>query len=524
MLAAALFVGIAAPAACLSPTEITVRVETDMTCGEADGDLEKVLVGTGTGEAATVSLKGPCQDGFVGSVTIVPGKSDTIDIDVVGRLQGAKCDLGSANGDGCVVAKRRLSFIEHIPLTITVRLDSDCAGVECPSNQTCQAGVCVDPQCTSSSCSDGGDGGTTPRATILTAGGDATCASDGNGNWVCWGDSTGGKLFRSGTIPPTLVTELQGAKKVVLGRAHGCGVFPDPSAGDVVKCWGANDRFQAGSADATNVTKPSPVLDANGAPVTAPSYLAAGDDFTCAAVDGGPVLSRSIVECWGAGDVAQLGSSVPNGTPKATVVKGVTIGKDAPANALAAGANHACAIANLTNAPCTGGSQCGVVCWGLNKDGQCSTPSDSPAFPRLVATNARGIYAGGDRSFVKRPNLVDTAAELWAWGKGVDTIPSTPTPTKVSNFALVVAASGGTDHACVLDGIRPSCVAGDPNFMGAFNTTVPNATAFGAMASGWNHACALTAKSGQVWCWGKNDKLQLGADKATSPHRVTLPQ
>lgn len=499
---------LAAPAACLSPTQITVRVETDMTCGTADGELEKVFVGTGGGQSTSVDLSAPCTDGFVGSVTIVPGKSaDTVDIDVVGRLQGAKCDLSSANGAGCVVAKRRLSFIDHLPLTITIKLESECASVECPGNQTCQAGVCVDPQCTTN-CSDAGDGGTTPRATLLTAGGDATCAGDGNGKWACWGDSTSGKLFATGNIGTTLIPQLDGAKRVVLGRAHGCATFPDPNLGDVVKCWGASDRFQAGGADGSGtVAKPSPIFDTNGVTLAGVLDLAAGDDFTCA------ITAKKEVVCWGAADVGQIGIVKQPGTPKAYPVQGVS-----GATALAAGAQHACALASLGNTPVAG-----VVCWGLNKDDQCSVPAGSPANPRQVAITGRAVYAGGNRSLVRRFGDVNTTqSELWGWGLGTGSVPSSAVPARIGSYTQVLGASSGYDHACVLEGVRPACASGDGSFMGSFGSTVPNATAFSTVVSGHDHACALTAKTGQVWCWGKNNALQLGGAKATNPNRVNL--
>ncbi len=521
---ACLVLGVALPIACLQPTQITVRVETDMTCGQGEGELSQVLVGVGGGESTSVSPKSACTDGFVGSVTVVPGKTaDTVDIDVVGALGGSTCTIGAANADGCVVAKRRLSFIDHIPLSITIRLESDCAGVVCPGAQTCSAGVCVDPQCTSN-CTDGGDGGGGPRITSLSSGGDSTCVITSTGDVFCWGDSTSRKLFHDAPIQPTLIPELHGAKQIVLGRAHGCATFPDNKLGDVVKCWGANDRYQAGGPDGALVTTPTLINDPNGTALNARA-LAAGDDFTCAALPLGPVA------CWGAGDVGQIGITKNPGTPKPFTVGGVKIGVGPlapPGPIIAAGSAHACVVGSLAT-PCTGGtsgSNCGVVCWGLNGDGQCSLPAESPAVPRYVATSARGVYAGGNRSLVttvSTKNGIDP--ELWAWGRGVGTIPSSDVPRQVTGFSSFLGVSAGIDHACVLDAGRPKCMSGDSTFMGTFASAVPTATLFGALASGFNHACALTAKTGNVWCWGKNEKLQLGGnDKASNPHKVTLPQ
>lgn len=520
VLSGVLALGALGPAACLEPTQITVRVETDMTCGQGEGELQSVLVGAGGTESVSITPQSACADQFVGSVAVVPGTgAGAVDITVVGTIGGSKCAIDSPNGNGCVATKRRLSFIDHIPLSITIRIESECAGVTCTGNQTCSAGKCVDPGC-GSSCGDaGGDGGGGgPRITAITSGGNSTCATTTAGDVVCWGDAQSRKLFvDANAIPPTKIPELAGAKNIVLGRAHGCATFTDPN-GDVVKCWGANDKVQAGHPDMPVVTVPNPVIDGTTAkPLTGVLALAAGDDFTCA------LTASKTVACWGASDQGQLGFGAMANLSKAKPVPNLV-----NPTAIAAGSTHACAVAQLSgNNLCT---SCGVVCWGSNKDGQVTGTPDSVLTPRAVQLPApRGLFAGGNRSLVTRAPIVvqnGATAEALYWGRPVGDLPVAVGPTLIPAFGKVEAASSGLEHACLLNAARPYCKAADPAFLN-FNSKVPSTLEFGAITSGWEHTCVVSKIAGQAWCFGKNDAFRLGgaaAQALQSPNRVDLPK
>lgn len=519
VVAGVLTLGVLGPVACLQPTQITVRVETDMTCGQGEGELQSVLVGAGGTDSVQVDPKSTCADQFVGSVAVVPGAgAGSVDITVVGTIGGSKCAIDSPNGNGCVATRRRLSFIDHIPLSITIRIESDCAGVTCDGNQTCSAGKCVDPGC-GSSCGDaGGDGGGGgPRITAITAGGNTTCATTSDGDVVCWGDAANQKLLTDAKeLPPTRIAALKGAKNLVLGRAHGCATFTEPN-GDVVKCWGANDKLQAGQPNAQLVSVPTPITDGqNGAPLSGVLALAAGDDFTCA------INKSKGVQCWGAADRGQVGYTTNPGAIKAKLVPSVT-----NATAIAAGSAHVCVLGQIEGQNTC--SSCGVVCWGANDKSQSAgSPVDAVVGPRSVANTggARSIFAGGNRTMIVRPGVVQGNTEAWYWGQAVGDLLAVAVPTVVPPFTKVELGSSGVDHACVLNAARPYCKAADPSFLN-FNAKVPSTLEFNALASGWEHTCVVSKVAGQAWCFGKNDNFRLGgaaAQTLQSPNRVDLPK
>lgn len=498
---------IASATSCLEPTQITVRVETDIPCGPGgEGELADVLVGAGGGTVGDVQLQGACTKGLVGTATIVPGKkADVVDITVVGSIGTTKCTIDSLNEGGCIVAKRRLSFIDHYSAEITVRLDAACAGLDC-GDGTCSDGKCVPKTCTTDCTSDGGttvDAGPPPVISSLTAGGNSTCVILSSGDVECWGESNNGKLFANGPIKPTAVPALFGAKAIALGRNHGCGIFPEGS-GATVKCWGANDKYQAGAkAIGVDVTTPTGVLDNQGVPLANATAIAAGDDFTCAVASDGRVL------CWGDGSLAQLGTTKPGGTPSAIPVANV-----ANAVAVAAGTTHACARATFagTSVLCTNGA-CGVVCWGSNSSGQCAGANIDPVVsPRGIPLKSDLLAAGGERTI----DLL--AGDVYYWGASVGALPQTGIPAKPVALPKAIAASTGIDHACLVtaNGNRPFCLPSDGNFSAGLSGIVNK---FTSVVSGWKHACGLTA-NGSVWCWGGNDQWQLGAKDAKSPNRV----
>jgi alpha-tubulin suppressor-like RCC1 family protein len=92
----------------------------------------------------------------------------------------------------------------------------------------------------------------------------------------CWGSNSASELGPDvdvSSFVPVFIenedrTRLSDVAQLVTGAAHACALFPDAS----VKCWGANDKGQAGSGP-SNLPLATTVLDFD-----APIFTDAFDD------------------------------------------------------------------------------------------------------------------------------------------------------------------------------------------------------------------------------------------------------
>ena len=186
----------------------------------------------------------------------------------------------------------------------------------------------------------------------VASGGEHACAIVSGGGVQCWGSNRDGQLgigskdkdFHSA---PEDVAGLQsGMVAVTAGTFHSCAL----SAQGGIKCWGWNFEGELGDGTFWNSrTTPVDVVGlANGV-----AAVDAGQFHTCALTTSGGV------KCWGNNSYGQLGDgSTPSQVPQPTPVDVVGLGNDALA--VTTGGRHSCAL--------TGDG--GVVCWGLNALGQ----------------------------------------------------------------------------------------------------------------------------------------------------------
>lgn len=224
----------------------------------------------------------------------------------------------------------------------------------------------------------------------LGAGSSHTCAVRRNGQVACWGGNATGQLGNGSTTStnvPIPLQDLESVKGLALGQSHSCAFT---ATGDAF-CWGENFNGQLATTGAAREFLPRKCEGVSG--VTA---MAASNDSTCAVVANGGVV------CWGKGDRGQLGKGVDGGAknPAPAPVVGV-----AGATAIAAGAEHFCAL--------TG--EGAVFCWGSNNLGQLANGRDAGAElgrPTVVAgVTAVTIGAGGDHTCA-----VTTDDSIACWG------------------------------------------------------------------------------------------------------------
>lgn len=134
-------------ASCKEATTITLVVTTDIGCA----NLKGVAISASTpGEAeqvppAVVTLE--CDGAEIGSLAIVPANEPNarVGVKVVGAVDGNVDTCAPANDyRGCVVARRRMQFVEHKSLRLPIALNLVCKNVPCDQESTCAAaGRCV---------------------------------------------------------------------------------------------------------------------------------------------------------------------------------------------------------------------------------------------------------------------------------------------------------------------------------------------------------------------------------------------
>ena len=225
--------------------------------------------------------------------------------------------------------------------------------------------------------------------------------------------------------------------------------------------------------------------------------------------------------CWGQNYYGQLGDGTTQTRPAPVAVGGLGTG----VVALAAGADHTCAVTSA-----------GIPwCWGANSSGQlgdCSATSRSaPVAVYGLGYGVVGVAAGDNHSCA-----VTIGGAAWCWGQNYNgqlgngtTTSATCGPVGVSGLGSGVAAiSGGVNYTCARTGAGALMCWGS-NWQGQLgdgttnNRTAPVAvtglsSGVAIVDAGESHSCAVTSE-GALWCWGDNDSGQVG--DFTTTQRLT---
>jgi alpha-tubulin suppressor-like RCC1 family protein len=389
-------------------------------------------------------------------------------------------DRSVACDDACADARTRLRCTESgdrvaeaCPVSVPICDGGRC--VQCAASSDCPApdAVCMQPSCTDQVC------GIDPvpsgqRAPDQTPGDcqGLECNGHGMGTVIVDRYDTGDD-FNACTAElcsdsgPTVQT-LDGATcgegtcagQVCLGRRlsmdssfhHSCLVTDD----GVVFCWGANESGQIGDGTIENRSIPTRVPRIGPGGLGAAVQVSVSHANTCVLLEGGQVA------CWGNDLAGQVGNRTSAAAVlEPTLVEGVT------ATQIATGWGHTCALTEAGE----------VLCWGACLSGECGTP--------------------------------DVAGSILL----------EPTPVQgIADVRLVVTTS---HHTCALVGGDVYCwgenrygqlgrgtVSEDPNPVPERVLGLPPAV---VLAVSWSTTCAVTA-AGTVWCWGDNQRGQLGAD------------
>ena len=376
------------------------------------------------------------------------------------------------------------------------------AGGSCPGNvAACGGPACDrcpeapenagDMECVAHTCTFACDsgylkcGGACCRATAVAAGGNTTCAILSDGSLSCWGSNSNGQLGPAAqglsSRIPVQVTGLSGVTAVAVGTLHVCALTAQG-----VRCWGANGSAQLGQAAGAD----SPAAVA--VPINDVVALAAGSRHTCAG-------TNSNILCWGANDLGQINGQ-PNSPPQTetpTAVPGIP-----SATLLASGSTHTCAASGND-----------VRCWGANGFGQLA--GGHAYFGDPVTALAAG--ANHTCAIAKDPECwgAGTAGQL---GDGNSSDSSTP--VRSNNLSNPVGIGAGGAHSCgTITGGGLRCWGANASGQLGTGNMQPQAdpvsvalSSVDALAAGTSHTCALLT-SKELLCWGADDQGQTGTGR-----------
>lgn len=288
----------------------------------------------------------------------------------------------------------------------------------------------------------------------------------------CWGLNTNGQLG-NGTTTGSAVSEVDttgvlnglNIRSISAGGSHTCVIASNNST----YCWGLNANGQLGNNSTTQST--IPVLVSGGYNFTS---ISAGGNHTCGR------LASGAVYCWGYNATGQLGN---NSTTQSTVPVLVSGGYNF--TSISAGEGHTCGII----------SSGAMYCWGSNSNGQLGNNSTTQSnIPVLV--NGGLSYKAIDAGFAHTCALT-TAGAAYCWGYNASGQIGIGSGTPVQSLVPLAVTGGLTFNSISSSG-----------FGGTYSSNK------------YSHTCAVTTDQ-IVYCWGYNDKGQLGNNSgnltSTSP-------
>jgi alpha-tubulin suppressor-like RCC1 family protein len=473
MVAALGVASLAAALSCKEPTQTTVLVRTNVPY-RANVSMALWSSSTGSfplGAVPQVTSADPwLDDGTLGDVVITPraSASEALTLRVVLGIGRDPAGCSDMAPKGCIVARRKLSFVPRTRLRVPIVLHLACEGVVCDESSTCNyLGRCVSATVDPNACSSA-------KGCELPGDEGVTRVSDGG--------LPGPDALDSASEPDASEASVDSGADTGVNLLHVCAVVDN----GLIKCWGANNRGQLGLGDDQDRGDEAGEMGANLPTVNLGvgrqvNHLAVGFEHTCARLDGGDV------KCWGADESGQLGlgDTAPRGDLPGQMgdsLPVVDLGPGFRAVSVRAGITHSCALS----------IQGRVKCWGANGAG---TLGLGDTLPRGRAAGQMGallpeVDLGTDRH----------AVELAVGGNHVC--------VRLDNGSVKCWGDNSVGQLGVGD---TSTRGVAPGQMGAALPAVdlgPGRTAL-QLGLGRLHSCARLDNN-SVKCWGGNTLGQLG--------------
>jgi alpha-tubulin suppressor-like RCC1 family protein/endonuclease/exonuclease/phosphatase family metal-dependent hydrolase len=337
-------------------------------------------------------------------------------------------------------------------------------------------------------------------AEAISSGGEHTCRLPGDGSLLCWGRNSYGQLGdgKKGTQTPTPQRVTQGKpwRRVSAGGGTTCGIKKNQR----LFCWGVNHRGQLG--DGTDKPRTRPTLIAKNKKWTA---VNAGWFNTCG------ITAQTKLYCWGDNAAGQIGDG---GNAKVRT-KPTLVKRGKNWTSVSVGSRFVCATKKSG----------ALYCWGGNLFGQLGTGS--------YAGRTKPTRVGTGKSWAEVSTswthtcARDTSGGVACWGRntfgqvGDGTVTTTATPQAVPGLKAVDITTTEGASCAIDDRARVQCWGNDAyGIIGdgskPFTTSPePGPADMREIEGGWRHVCGITT-SGSPYCWGQNDRAQLGNGTLTS--------
>lgn len=334
-----------------------------------------------------------------------------------------------------------------------------------------------------------------PNFRSISGGPSHACGITLTSSLNCWGFSPDGRAFITPGSPFAIPTSpaVSSVRSLATGESFSCYV----TAAALAVCSGSNEV-----SEATGVNNPPPV--------SGYSIITAGLRHGCGMPrfdPAAPVVSRT-PQCWGEDNNGQLGRNTVTFLWSPAALPIVTAGTQAAGYtfdslSIVAGAQHTCALASA-DAPVPGQA----FCWGGNAFGQLGNGavitqglrSPVPVSVQQNVTYAR-LYSGEFHTCALTPT-----GQAFCWGRnnagqlGNGSTASSSLPVAVAGGLTFSSLALGELHTCGIVGNGPS-------------------------------TSSTTSLPGAMYCWGDNEKGQLGLGSFGAngapvliPTRVTFQQ
>lgn len=356
----------------------------------------------------------------------------------------------------------------------------------------------------------------------LAVGANVQCGINEAGKVFCWGSNSTGALGIGSTgvdaVAPTAIQSTETFRAIAAADESVCAI----TAAGATYCWGRNDKGQLGIGNTIT-------------PQTTPKLLNHGHNYVKIAAKAHSfcgITATGKTFCWGSDEHGQLGNGAESGDksfPQAVDMSQVT-GEARFTNMLAGGWSS-CGLTSQGDVYCGGAYSDSILGYGGALTGPASRPVPVPTMQKFTAlTNGYdhqcGLNAEG-RAFCWGLNDLGQLGDASTSVKEVF-----PRAVSLQNGAAFIQIAAGNGSSCGLVGDGTVYCWGSDEFgqLGDGepyeNKNVPVAIAsshkFVSIAAGESHNCAIT-QNGAAYCWGRNDKKQLG-DGTASMDDSALPK